>query len=389
MDIINQVNGTLNKGFEVVSNNKTASIVLGLLLALYAALAAPNLPSSVTAVFKNSLFRLAVMFLIIFMATKDAAVAIITAIAFLVTLQTLSSQETANSVVSAVEKKVQANIEKFASLNDNDEEIENNDEQNEYNDEQNENFENNEYQNENFDEQENFASVPAKSSDNYDQDIEDYSLQNSDGLLYSGGGLHSLPDNVTRDDQENTTFNVSSPAFLDDSRALEADRNIYDQQINGDTYNQIGMEMDSNLNDNYNQKKVQQVPFAVELSGRHLAANSELMHENADVHPNAVHHTQAVAQHSKTASNLVSSENKVVKMKKGSKKLSKKHAVEGFSGTSHFQLDLEDEEEEETSCSVKHNHIEGFQNPEDFAGTCGADPGEAVPGFDVREFASF
>ena len=83
MDIINQVNGTLNKGFEIVSNNKMASIVLGLFLALYAALAAQNLPSYVTVVFKNSLFRLAVIYLIIYMATKDIAIAIITSIAFL------------------------------------------------------------------------------------------------------------------------------------------------------------------------------------------------------------------------------------------------------------------------------------------------------------------
>ena len=372
MDIINQVNGTLNKGFNVVNNNQIASIVLGLFLALYAALAAPNLPSSVTEVFKNSLFRLAVMFLIVYMATKDVAIAIITAIAFLVTLQTLVSQETANSVVAAVEQKVQANIEKFAS-------------------------------------------VPAKSSDNYDDDIEDYSLSNSDQLLYSGGGLHSLPDNVTDYDQENITFQVSSPAFLDDARAIEADKNIYEQQINGDTYNEVGMEMDSKPdNNNYDYKKVQQVPYAMDSNASEplgneagqIVSNAELVGLPQQAVLPKVASQRVIGEYHGSKMRKLSKKNKDSKKynKKNSKKDSKKaekkikNAVEGFSGVDHFSVNFENElesdselesEDSELESEDSELEVEGFQNPEDFEGTCGADPGEAVPGFDLKEFAAF
>jgi hypothetical protein len=47
------------------------------------------------------------MFLIAYMATKDPSVAIISAVALLVTLQTLSAQKTAENVVQAVQSKVE------------------------------------------------------------------------------------------------------------------------------------------------------------------------------------------------------------------------------------------------------------------------------------------
>ena len=103
MESVNQMSNYVNKGLDFVNKNKILSSVLGMLLVLYAAAAAPKLPKSVVKIFDNSLFKLGFMFMIAYLATKDPSVAIITAVALLVTIQTLASREAAEAVVKAVE----------------------------------------------------------------------------------------------------------------------------------------------------------------------------------------------------------------------------------------------------------------------------------------------
>jgi len=90
----------------VLNSNKYVSAIIGLFLALYAGLAAPKLPRSITSLFDNFFFKLFFMFLIAYTATKDTPVAIMSSIALLVTLQTLSSQKTSDKVVDAVKAQV-------------------------------------------------------------------------------------------------------------------------------------------------------------------------------------------------------------------------------------------------------------------------------------------
>ena len=113
MNLSEEFNSVVNKAFVIVDSNKVVYTVIGLFLALYAALAAPVLPASITKYFKNTWFKLAFMFLIGYIATKNASVAIISSVALLVTLQTLASQETTDTVVAAVESKIEDNIENF------------------------------------------------------------------------------------------------------------------------------------------------------------------------------------------------------------------------------------------------------------------------------------
>jgi len=113
MNLSEEFNNVVNKAFVVVDSNKVLYTVIGLFLALYAALAAPVLPPSITKFFKNTWFKLGFMFLIGYMATKNASVAIISAVALLVTLQTLADHETTNTVIARVEAKIESNIEKF------------------------------------------------------------------------------------------------------------------------------------------------------------------------------------------------------------------------------------------------------------------------------------
>ena len=100
-----QVPSMVNESLKIL-DNKYISAMIGLFLALYAGLAAPKLPKYITIYFDNPMFKLGIMFLIAYMATKDPPVAIIAAVALLVSLQTLSSQKTTDKVVKAVKSKV-------------------------------------------------------------------------------------------------------------------------------------------------------------------------------------------------------------------------------------------------------------------------------------------
>ena len=93
MDSVNQISSYVDEGLNLVNQNKVLSSVLGMLLVLYAAAAAPKLSPSVVKIFDNNLFKLVYIFLIGYLATKDPSVAIITAVTLLVSIQTLSAHE--------------------------------------------------------------------------------------------------------------------------------------------------------------------------------------------------------------------------------------------------------------------------------------------------------
>jgi hypothetical protein len=92
--------------------------MIGLFLALYAALAAPKLPKSITLWFDNFWFKLGFMFLIAYMSTKDAGIAIISAVALLVTLQTLSAHKTTDRVIQAFQSMNEDKIKQALELVD-------------------------------------------------------------------------------------------------------------------------------------------------------------------------------------------------------------------------------------------------------------------------------
>ena len=110
MEVLNDLTQIVSDILDYVSNNKILNPLLGLILVLYASIAAPKLPKTVTIWFDNTWFKLVFMFLIAFMATKDQSVAIISSIALLVTLQSLSAQKTTDSVLEVIQTK----IEKFS-----------------------------------------------------------------------------------------------------------------------------------------------------------------------------------------------------------------------------------------------------------------------------------
>ena len=69
-----------------VVNNKYVSTAITIGLGLYAALLGPNLPTFVKDLFKNTLFRILILFLVIVRGNKDPKMAIMIAVAFILTL---------------------------------------------------------------------------------------------------------------------------------------------------------------------------------------------------------------------------------------------------------------------------------------------------------------
>jgi colicin import membrane protein len=94
MDTVNQVSDSIKNLVDKFSENKILTTIVVIVLILYGALAAPKLPRVVAQVFDNTLFKLVYMFAIGYIATKDPTVAIIAAVALLLTIQGLSALET-------------------------------------------------------------------------------------------------------------------------------------------------------------------------------------------------------------------------------------------------------------------------------------------------------
>jgi hypothetical protein len=89
----------LNRALDNVYISTGIKVFIG----LYAAFAAPQLPKSLVDLMDNVLMRIGVAFLIVFLATRDPSIALLVAIAFVVTLQQankLRLYETSLSVAS-------------------------------------------------------------------------------------------------------------------------------------------------------------------------------------------------------------------------------------------------------------------------------------------------
>lgn len=89
----------INSTLKTMDNNKIIDSVIGLVLILYAALAAPKLPKSVAKVFDSDIVKIIYMFMIGYLATRNPSVSIIAAVGLFITLQTITAHEVANKVV--------------------------------------------------------------------------------------------------------------------------------------------------------------------------------------------------------------------------------------------------------------------------------------------------
>lgn len=97
MDILNQVQKLAMKSLTFLDNKYVAGAVR-VFLVLYASLVAPKLPSGLAKLFTNSIFKVLVLFLIVYLGMKDPTVALLVAVGFTVSMVTLNKLETVSSL---------------------------------------------------------------------------------------------------------------------------------------------------------------------------------------------------------------------------------------------------------------------------------------------------
>ena len=88
--------GILNRTLDNIYINTSLKVFL----ALYAALAAPKLPPSLLGLFDNIFVRIGIAFLIVFVSMRDSGMALMIALAFIITLQTINKLRLYNSDLS-------------------------------------------------------------------------------------------------------------------------------------------------------------------------------------------------------------------------------------------------------------------------------------------------
>ncbi len=96
LGLVGQVETILNRGFDNVYITTALKVFLG----LYAAFAAPQLPPTLANLMDNVLVRIGFAFTIVLLATRDPSLALMVAIAFVVTLQTANKFRLINTNLS-------------------------------------------------------------------------------------------------------------------------------------------------------------------------------------------------------------------------------------------------------------------------------------------------
>jgi hypothetical protein len=76
----------INKTIDKISNNKFFITIVSLFLTLYAGFAGPKLPNFIRKLFKNEIFRVAILTLIVYKGNKDPRLSLILAISFTLTM---------------------------------------------------------------------------------------------------------------------------------------------------------------------------------------------------------------------------------------------------------------------------------------------------------------
>jgi len=103
--MLNQLESFVNKSLSFL-DNPYAKNIIKMLLVLYAGLAAPRLPSFLASLFNNALFRIVILFLIAYLGLKDTTIALLSAVAFTLSIIFLKKAETTNSIYGALQAAV-------------------------------------------------------------------------------------------------------------------------------------------------------------------------------------------------------------------------------------------------------------------------------------------
>jgi prophage DNA circulation protein len=110
-NVVRNVLGESDKILNRALDNPYINTSIKILLGLYAAFAAPRLPKSLVNLFDNIVVRIIFAFCIVFMATRDPSIAILIAVAFVVTLQTANKLRLYDTSLSAKDNTLEEGVD--------------------------------------------------------------------------------------------------------------------------------------------------------------------------------------------------------------------------------------------------------------------------------------
>jgi hypothetical protein len=110
------INNFTNKKLNFLNTNVYLTPVLGVLLVLYASLAAPKLPKSIVKLFDNMIVKLVFIFLLCYTSTHSPIAAIVISVCILLSIQMLAYYESSDKMLNLIHK-TQEEKEKENKLN--------------------------------------------------------------------------------------------------------------------------------------------------------------------------------------------------------------------------------------------------------------------------------
>ena len=104
MSSLSALDNTLKK---YLLDQKYINTAVYLFLILYAGLAAPKLPSYISKLFNNAVFRVIILFLIAYLASKDVEAAILVSVGLVITLMTLNHHIVNDKITALLNMKAE------------------------------------------------------------------------------------------------------------------------------------------------------------------------------------------------------------------------------------------------------------------------------------------
>jgi hypothetical protein len=98
------INNFTNKKLSFLNTNVYLAPVLGVLLVLYASLAAPKLPKSIVKLFDNMIVKLVFIFLLCYTSTHSPISAIVISVCILLSIQMLAYYESSDKMLNLIHK---------------------------------------------------------------------------------------------------------------------------------------------------------------------------------------------------------------------------------------------------------------------------------------------
>jgi len=119
-DTLTNIDSYSKNKLDMLFNNNIIAPILGLLLVIYASLAAPKLPPNIGKLFDNTWFKLIFLFLISYSAWKNPLVSILASIGVLITIQLLTYNYTSMNTINNKSNNNQYDIMEDSIINQHD-----------------------------------------------------------------------------------------------------------------------------------------------------------------------------------------------------------------------------------------------------------------------------